>query len=105
MIGKIVGVWANFCSHLSIGKEGPFVHISACIANKLTKLRIFNDFDSATKKNMLAAAVGAGVTATFGTPIGGVLFSIEVTSSYYMVANLWRTFFCSVFTMIVYCFF
>jgi len=38
---------------------------------------------------MLAAAVGAGVTATFGTPIGGVLFSIEVTSSNYIVANLW----------------
>jgi len=82
------------------------VHISACIANKLAKLSIFKDINnSAIKKSMLAAAVGAGVTATFGTPIGGVLFSIEVTSSYYIVANLWRTFFCSVFTMIVYCFF
>ena len=105
MIGKIIGVWANFCAHLSIGKEGPFVHISACIANNLAKLSFFRDINSATKKNMLAAAVGAGVTATFGTPIGGVLFSIEVTSSYYIVANLWRTFFCSVFTIIVYCFF
>lgn len=105
MIGKIIGVWSNFCAHLSIGKEGPFVHISACIAHKLGKLSFFKDINNATKKNFLAAAVGAGVTATFGTPIGGVLFSIEVTSSYYIVANLWRTFFCSVFTMIVYCFF
>jgi H+/Cl- antiporter ClcA len=25
-----------------IGKEGPFVHLSACIANNLSKLKIFN---------------------------------------------------------------
>ena len=74
---------------MSVGKEGPFVHIAACIANKLAKISIFKDINNATKKNMLAAAVGAGVTATFGTPIGGVLFSIEVTSSNYIVANLW----------------
>ena len=54
------------------------------------------------KKQMLAAAVAAGVTATFGAPIGGLLFSIEVTSTYYMVSNLWRTFFCSCFAVITF---
>lgn len=44
---------------------------------------------------MLTAAVAAGVTATFGAPIGGVLFSIEVTSTYYFVSNFWKTFFCA----------
>jgi len=48
---------------------------------------------------MLAASVAAGVTAAFGAPIGGVLFSIEVTSAYYMVSNLWRGFFVSVVTV------
>jgi len=38
---------------------------------------------------MLAAAVSSGVTAALGTPFGAVLFSIEVTSAYYMVSNLW----------------
>ena len=42
---------------------------------------------------MLAASVSAGVTATFGAPIGGVLFSIEATSTYYFVSNLWKAFF------------
>lgn len=42
---------------------------------------------------MLAASVAIGVVATFGAPIGGVLFSIEVTSTYYFVSNLWKTFF------------
>jgi H+/Cl- antiporter ClcA len=44
---------------------------------------------------MYAAAIAAGVTATFGAPIGGVLFSIEVSSTYYMVSNFWKTFFCT----------
>ena len=42
---------------------------------------------------MLAASVAAGVTAAFVAPIGGVLFSIEVTSTYYMVNHLWKAFF------------
>jgi len=44
---------------------------------------------------MYAAAIAAGVTATFGAPIGGVLFSIEVSSTYYMVSNFWKAFFCT----------
>ena len=51
---------------------------------------------------MLAAAVAAGVTATFGTPVGGVLFSIEVTTTYYVVSNLWRSFFCSIWCVIMF---
>ena len=54
---------------------------------------------------MLAASVAAGVTATFGAPIGGVLFSIEVTSTYYMVSNLWKAFFCSVWGILAFKFF
>ncbi len=42
---------------------------------------------------MLACACAAGVAATFGTPFGGVLFSVEVTASFYMVRNLPRSFF------------
>ena len=51
---------------------------------------------------MLAAAVAAGVTATFGAPIGGVLFSIEVTATYYMVSNLWKAFFCATWGVFVF---
>jgi len=34
-----------------------------------------------------------GVAATFYAPIGGVLFSIEVTSVFFAVRNYWRGFF------------
>ena len=40
--------------------------------------------------HILAASVAVGVSATFGSPIGGVLFSIEVTSTYYNVPTYWK---------------
>jgi chloride channel 2 len=95
LIGKIIGLTAALSAGLSIGKEGPFVHLAGGVTNKLCKLPCFKDIQNnhSLKKQMLAAAVAAGVTATFGAPIGGVLFSIEVTSTYYFVSNLWKGFF------------
>lgn len=80
---------------LSIGREGPFVHVSAGIVNKLSKFGPFKEIyhNDSLKKQMMGASVAAGVTAAFGAPIGGVLFSIEVTSTYFMVNNLWKSFF------------
>ena len=84
LIGKIVGLIAALSAGLSVGKEGPFVHIAAGITNKLSKFRCFRDIytNQSLKKQMLAASVAAGISATFGAPIGGVLYSIEVTSTY-----------------------
>ncbi len=39
---------------------------------------------------MITAAIAVGTTITFGAPIGGVLFSIELTSHIYNIQNLWR---------------
>ena len=97
VIGKIIGLYAGFAAGLSIGKEGPFVHLAGGITNKLSKLRPFKEIklNHSLRKQMLAASVAVGVTASFGAPIGGTLFSIEVTATYYFVNNLWKTFFCS----------
>ncbi|KAL3907258.1 MAG: hypothetical protein SGPRY_010238 [Prymnesium sp.] len=45
---------------------------------------------------MLAVASAVGVSATFGAPMGGVLFSIEVTAQYFLVSLYWRCFFACV---------
>jgi len=46
----------------------------------------------ALKQQMFAAAAAVGVASNFGSPIGGVLFSIEVTSTYYPLRNYWFAF-------------
>jgi H+/Cl- antiporter ClcA len=45
-IGKIIGLTAALSAGLAVGREGPFVHLSACIANKLSKLSWFSDIDT-----------------------------------------------------------
>ena len=50
------------------------------------------DTDHTRKRSILAAACAVGVVGTFGTPIGGVLFSVEGTATFYVVSNLWRGF-------------
>jgi H+/Cl- antiporter ClcA len=92
MVGKALGIIAGLGAGLQIGRLGPFVHVSSCIANMLLKIRFFRKLKKREieRTNMLSAACASGVASTFGSPIGGVLFSIEVTSSAYLVSNLWR---------------
>lgn len=48
------------------------------------------------RRQVLAAGCAAGVSASFGAPVGGVLFSIEVTSTYYSISHLWKAMFTAV---------
>ena len=51
---------------------------------------------------MLSAAICAGTVVTFGAPIGGVLFAMELTSTYFMVGTLLKCLLCSLSAIIVY---
>ena len=93
---KIVGLIAATASGLSMGREGPFVHISCIIADKISGIPLFKiPKDSAIHKQLLATAAAVGVGMTFGSPMGGVLFSIEIASTYYNVSNLWKSLYAS----------
>jgi len=100
MIGLVGGLIAG----LPIGREGPFIHMSACIASKLAKMKCFEDIEKnqALKRTMYSAAVAAGMTAAFGAPMGAIMFSIEVSTTYYMVSNLFKGFFCVSFSILLY---
>lgn len=95
LIAKIVGLTATLGSGMPLGKEGPFVHIASILAQLLSKLAIFRGIFENESRNidMLAAACAVGVGACFASPVGGVLFSIEVTATYFAVRNYWRGFF------------
>jgi chloride channel 3/4/5 len=74
------GVAAPFsvATGMSLGKEGPFVHMAACIGNIVANW--FPKFRENGKqyREILTAASAAGLSAAFGAPIGGVLFAYEV---------------------------
>ncbi|CAN7996816.1 unnamed protein product [Ixodes hexagonus] len=96
LVAKVIGLTCTLGSGLPLGKEGPFVHISSMIATVLSRLvasfKGIYENESRTSE-MLAAACAVGVACTFAAPLGGVLFSIEVTSVFFAVRNYWRGFF------------
>ena len=97
-VGKSLGIFAAIVSGASVGKVGPYVHLSCLICTRLMKSSYFEKIDKSTsmKTTMLSVACATGITFALGCPLGGVLFSIESTASIYMVSNLWKSFFSSV---------
>ena len=64
--------------------QGPFVHISCCLVVMLLKtVPLFASIQRSKplRVQMLAVGCAVGVSSTFGAPIGGVLFSIEVRNA------------------------
>lgn len=82
-------------SGLSVGKEGPSVHLACTIAYIVAGL--FSNFSRSQGKmrDILTAASAAGVAVAFGSPIGGVLFSIEEMSPAFSIKTMWRSFLCA----------
>ncbi|KAL3119101.1 hypothetical protein niasHT_003884 [Heterodera trifolii] len=96
LVSKMIGLTLSLGSGMPIGKEGPFVHIASVMANLLSQcvLSKRSPFgNESCSYEMLSAACAVGVSSTFSAPVGGVLFSIEVTSSYFAIRNYWRGFF------------
>ena len=98
---KCVGLILSVASGLTLGKEGPFVHIAACTGNILSRLFPKYRSNEAKRREIISAAAAAGVAVAFGAPIGGVLFSLEEVSSYFPHKTMWRSFFCAMIAALV----
>ncbi|XP_027503443.1 chloride channel protein 2 isoform X4 [Corapipo altera] len=104
-VAKVIGLTCALGSGMPLGKEGPFVHIASMCAALLSRfLSLFGGFYENEARNieMLAAACAVGVGCCFAAPIGGVLFSIEVTSTFFAVRNYWRGFLAATFSAFIF---
>ncbi|KAJ2930643.1 hypothetical protein H1R20_g6438, partial [Candolleomyces eurysporus] len=90
---KALGLALSVASGLSLGKEGPLVHVACCMAYLFS--RMFEQFrhNEASKRRVLAAAAAAGVSVAFGSPLGGVLFGLEELDAFASETDvMWRGF-------------
>ncbi|ESO94097.1 hypothetical protein LOTGIDRAFT_145169 [Lottia gigantea] len=101
LLVKSVGMMLAVAAGLSLGKEGPFVHVACCCGNIFSYLFPKYGRNEAKKREILSAASAAGVSVAFGAPIGGVLFSLEEVSYYFPLKTLWRSFFCALMAAFV----
>jgi len=81
VIRPVVALIKSLASALSIGtgaavgREGPIIQIGAALGSTLGQLIQMAPWQRIT---LVAAGAGAGIAATFNTPIGGVMFAIEL---------------------------
>jgi len=81
LIRPVVAVIKSLASALSIGtgaavgREGPIIQIGAALGSTLGQIIQMAPWQRIT---LVAAGAGAGIAATFNTPIGGVMFAIEL---------------------------
>eukprot|EP00033_Pygsuia_biforma_P002282 GCRY01002527.1.p1 GENE.GCRY01002527.1~~GCRY01002527.1.p1 ORF type:complete len:776 (+),score=132.87 GCRY01002527.1:113-2440(+) len=100
---KVIGVTCSVASGLAVGPEGPMIHTGVMVAAGISQGRsktigvdtgLFktfrNDYD---KRDFMASGAAAGISAAFGAPVGGVLFSLEEMASFWSKQVTWRTFF------------
>jgi CIC family chloride channel protein len=76
-----VAVIKSLASALSIGsgaavcREGPIIQIGAALGSAFSQAINLSTWQKIT---LLSAGAGAGIAATFNTPLGGVLFALEI---------------------------
>ena len=89
---KSLGLCLSVASGMWLGKEGPLVHVACCCANVLMKLFDGLNGNEARKRETFSAAAASGISVAFGSPIGGVLFSLEQLSYYFPDKTMWASF-------------
>ena len=77
LVVKTLALVFSVASGLSLGKEGPYVHIATCVGNIACRLFSKYNHNDGKRREVLSASAAGGVGVAFGAPIGGVLFSLE----------------------------
>jgi len=81
VIRPVVAVVKSIASALAIGsgaavgREGPIIQIGSALGSTLGQVI---RMQAGQRITLVAAGAGAGIAATFNTPIGGVLFATEL---------------------------
>ncbi|KAG0374741.1 glycerol ethanol, ferric requiring protein [Mortierella sp. AD032] len=95
LVIKSLGLAMSVAANLSVGKEGPSIHIACCAGHVVSRLFPKYQRSRAKSREIISASAAAGVAVAFGAPIGGVLFSFEEMSNHFPAKTMWRSFFCA----------
>jgi chloride channel protein, CIC family len=75
IFGKLIVSLIGLLGGLTIGREGPTVHIGAAIMAEVR--RFYPHGSRRLERQLLLAGAAAGLSAAFNTPLAGIIFAIE----------------------------
>ncbi|WP_297906491.1 chloride channel protein [Thiomonas sp.] len=75
IVGKLFVSLIGFLGGLTIGREGPTVHLGAAIMAETR--RFYPHQGKRLERALLLAGAAAGLSGAFNTPLAGVIFAIE----------------------------
>jgi chloride channel 7 len=100
---KLLGVICSVGSGLPVGPEGPMIHMGGMIGAGVSQGRsatmgfemgLFDDFRNVKdRRDFTTCGVACGVSAAFGSPVGGLLFAMEEVASFWSQRLGWMIFF------------
>ncbi|KAF9319807.1 glycerol ethanol, ferric requiring protein [Podila horticola] len=74
LVIKSLGLAMTVAANLSVGKEGPSIHIACCAGHVVSRLFPKYQRSRAKSREIISASAAAGVAVAFGAPIGGGLY-------------------------------
>jgi H+/Cl- antiporter ClcA len=74
-VGKTLLLTIGLFGGMTIGREGPSVHVGACLMYAVTKITKLPHH--LVQRGLIMAGGGAGIAAAFNAPIAGMVFAFE----------------------------
>lgn len=79
-VGSVIGL----CTGQSVGREGVAAHVGAATSSWLSR---YLELPNNSVRTLVGCGTAAGIAASFGTPLGGVIFAMEVVMMEYTIVG------------------